>query len=355
MPLLRAMRDPATVPSLDAEQLDGVLHAARDHALLARLAVDLAGLGVVHQLPDAARRQLANARIEAHANAVVLRFEVDRVRRALAGVATKVVLLKGAAYLYSALPPARGRIAVDLDILVPAADLDRVEHALLGRGWRSDVTNTYDQHYYRDWMHELPPLTHSERETELDVHHSIFPRVSGIGIDDASLLAEAISLPDGLWMLSPADMVLHAATHLFMENPAGHLRDLLDLHDLLTLFGEQPGFWDTLLERARRHGLGRPLYYGLRYAAALVGTAVPASVLDRSAAAFAPSGLHRQGMDWLVRAAIIQDVPDRSAALAALARAILFVRSHWIKMPPIVLFGHFVAKLVRRAREPRNA
>ncbi len=80
----------------------------------------------------------------------------------------------------------------------------------------------------------------------------------------------------GLFVLSPADMVLHAATHLFLENPAGQLRDLLDLHDLLTLFAQRPGFWDGLLERAHHHELGRPLYYGLRYAAALLGTDVPA-------------------------------------------------------------------------------
>jgi hypothetical protein len=353
-PLLEVMRDPAGIARLDAEQLDGALHAARHHGLLARLEVDLAALGVLRQLPEAARRQLDHARIEAYANAVVLRFEVDRVRRALADLGTKIVLLKGAAYQQATLPPSRGRIAVDLDILVPAADMDRVERTLIEQGWHSDATDQYDQHYYRDWMHEIPPLIHAGRGTELDVHHSIFPPVSGIRIDTASLLAEAINLPDGLWVLSPADMVLHAATHLFQENPAGHLRDLLDLHDLLTGFGERAGFWDGLVERAHHHGLGRPLYYGLRYAGGLMGTAIPASVLDRAKAAFAPNGLHARVMDWLVRTSIVNRVPGQSGGAAAAARATLFVRSHWIKMPPMVLFGHFVAKLVRRARERRE-
>lgn len=350
------MRDPAAVLRFDVEQLDCVLHAARQHGLLGRLEVDLAVLGVLKELPEAARRQLAHARIEAHANAVALRFEVDRVRRALADLGTKIVLLKGAAYQHSALPSARGRVSVDLDILVPAADMDRVEQALLGKGWRSDATDPYDQHYYRDWMHEIPPLVHREREMELDVHHTIFPPVSGIRIDAASLLAEATPVDGGLFVLSSAHMVLHAATHLFLENPAGNLRDLLDIHDLLTLFGHRPGFWDGLIRRAYHHELGRPLYYSLKYAAALAGTAVPAIVLDRAETAFAPNVAIRGLMGWLVRALIMDPESGRSTrGAAAVARASLFVRSHWIKMPPAVLFGHFVAKVVRRARKPRPA
>jgi hypothetical protein len=123
------------------------------------------------------------------------------------------------------------------------------------------------------------------------VHHTIFPPVSEIRIDSETLLAAATPVGDGLWVLGPTDMVLHAAAHLFQENPAGHLRDLLDLHDLLTLFGQHAGFWENLIERAGRHGLGRPLYYGLRYAVDLAGTAIPAAVLNRAKALFAPNAV----------------------------------------------------------------
>ena len=265
-----------------------------------------------------------------------------------------MVLLKGAAYLHAGLPPARGRFSVDLDILVPRADLGQVEQKLLGKGWRLGEMERYDEHYYREWMHEIPPLRHGERDTELDVHHTIFPPVSGIRIDAEALLADAVPLDGGVWMLGPADMVLHAATHLFQEDPSGHLRDLLDLHDLLTLFGPRPGFWDSLIERARLHGLGRPLYYALRNAAGLLGTAVPPAVLDRAEAAFAPGAMQRRLMDWLVRTAIVDTPPGRTDRAAGVARFLLFVRSHWIKMPPVILLGHLAVKLVRRAREKRE-
>jgi hypothetical protein len=350
-PLLRAMRDPASVAALGAAELDDVLHAARQHGLLARLERDLTALGRLRDLPEPARRQCANARANAEANAITLRFEIDRVRRALAGLGIKIILLKGAAYLHAGLPSARGRFSVDLDILVPRADLGRVEQKLLEKGWQLGEMDRYDEHYYRDWMHEIPPLRHGERDTELDVHHTIFPPVSGIRIDAEALLAEAVPLDGGVWMLGAADMVLHAATHLFQEDPSGHLRDLLDLHDLLTFFGPRPGFWDGLIDRARLHGLRRPLFYALRYAADLLGTAVPPAVLDGAEAAFAPNAMQRRLMDWLVRAAIVGTPPGRTDRVAGLARFLLFVRSHWIKMPPAILLGHLAVKLVRRTRE----
>ena len=352
--LVRSMRDPASVARLDAEALDDVLHAARRHGLLARLEHDLAGLGVLRDLPEAARRQFATARIEAHVNAVTLRFEADRVRRALADLGIRIVLLKGVAYQWAGLPPARGRFSVDIDILVSVADIGRVEWTMINGGWLPAKMNAYDQHYYRDWMHQIPPLTHGVRGVELDVHHTIFPPVSGIRIGSETLLADATPVGDGLWVLSPSDMVLHAATHLFQEDPAGRLRDLLDLHDLLTLFGQQPGFWEGLTERAGRLGLGRPLYYGLRYAADLTGTAIPAAVLARTQAAFAPDAVRLRVMDWLVRNAIVAGTSGQGGS-GAVARFLLFVRSHWIKMPLGVLLRHAVVKSCHRMRERNTA
>jgi hypothetical protein len=347
--LLHSMRDPASVPGLGAEALDDVLHAARQHALLARLEHDLAGLGVLQDLPEAARRQFANARVRANANAITLCFEIDRVRRALTDLGIRIVLLKGAAYRRAGLSVARGRVSVDLDILVSVADIGRVERTLIDRGWQAAEMNRYDQHYYRDWMHEIPPLVHGERGIELDVHHTIFPPVSEIRIDSETLLAAATPVGDGLWVLGPTDMVLHAAAHLFQENPAGHLRDLLDLHDLLTLFGQHAGFWENLIERAGRHGLGRPLYYGLRYAVDRAGTAIPAAVLNRAKALFAPNAVQLRVMDWLVRSAIVAGSPGQASA-GVLPRFMLFARSHWIKMPPAVLLGHSLVKIIHRMR-----
>ncbi len=40
-------------------------------------------------------------------------------------------------------------------------------------------SDPYDDLYYRRWMHELPPLVHSERGQLVDVHHTILPLTAG--------------------------------------------------------------------------------------------------------------------------------------------------------------------------------
>ena len=49
------------------------------------------------------------------------------------------------------------------------------EQLLLHAGWSHMKADEYDQHYYREWMHELPPLQHKERGTVVDLHHGILP------------------------------------------------------------------------------------------------------------------------------------------------------------------------------------
>ena len=115
-------------------------------------------------------------------------------------------------------------------------------------------------------MHEIPPLWHPDRLFAVDVHHAILPTTSRYKPDTQALFASAVPLREGsLRVLCPADMVLHAAAHLFTEEFISGLRQLAVAHDLLEHFGSDDGFWDELLERARRHGLERILFYLVRY------------------------------------------------------------------------------------------
>ena len=65
-------------------------------------------------------------------------------------------------------------------------------------------------------MHELPPMRHMVRQTVIDVHHAILPETARLKPDSAKLRAAALPLGGrkGLLVFSPADMVLHSATHL---------------------------------------------------------------------------------------------------------------------------------------------
>jgi hypothetical protein len=342
--LLEALRNPENVPSLSPAEWGLLLRQARHGGVLARLALRLDELGLCAKLPAKVLDQLEAARAVANGQARVARWEAYQVQRALKKTGVPVVLLKGAAYILAGLPPARGRLCADVDILVPCAQLAAVEAALLEHGWQFTKTDPYDQHFYRDWMHELPPLEHPERGTVLDVHHNIAPARGRRPIDAAALLAAAIPIPGmRLKVLAPADMVLHSAAHLLQDGElVKGLRDLTDLDDLLRHFSVEPGFWDQLVDRARQLGLERPLYYACCQVQRLLGTPVPDVV--RAGKPRWPRGAV---MDYLVNRALVPDHPDAARWSTSLARWLLFVRAHWQRMPPVPLAGHLLRKSLK--------
>ena len=147
-----------------------------------------------------------------------------------------------------------------------APALPDVERALLAAGWEWVKEDGYDDHYYRRWMHELPPLIHRERDRMIDVHHAILPLTARPKPDMAAMIADRVPLADGLFTLSPADMIVHSAAHLFADGDlAGGLRNLWDIDRLLREFGERDsGFRAQLVDRAEatrpalRGRAGRP-------------------------------------------------------------------------------------------------
>jgi hypothetical protein len=347
VPLLEALRDPAAAARLGPAEWEALLRAARAERLHGRLAVMVAERGLLDRVPEPARPHLrAYLALSAEHDRGV-RWEVDRIAAAMRGVDAPVLLLKGAAYLMSGLPVAKGRLTGDVDILVPKARLGAVEAALLEHGWEPTNVDPYDQMYYRRWMHELPPLRHARRHSTIDVHHTILPETSRLKPDAQDLIRSAMPNPGAanVLVLSPMDIVLHGAAHLFHGEIAGSLRDLVDLDDLLRHFARDPAFWSGLVARAGQMDLGRPLFHTLRYASRVLGTAVPAEALA-AAEAFRPGRVTLALMDRLVPAAI---TPRRPGG-RGFSSFLLYVRSHWLRMPPLLLARHLATKGFRRFR-----
>src|SRR6185436_20441081 len=100
----------------------------------------------------------------------------------------------------------------------PRASLDAVEAALLDAGWEHvKDAQGYDDLYYRRWMHELPPLIHRTRDRMIDVHHTILPATARPTPHAEALIGESVALEGGLAILAPADIIVHAAAHLFAD------------------------------------------------------------------------------------------------------------------------------------------
>ena len=349
--LFDALRDPSSLTDLPARELDRVLRAARRAGVLARLAILAERASVASRLPPQAQELLAAARPVAEHHERSIRLEVAHVRRALSALGAPIVLLKGAAYVLAELPAGVGRLVSDIDILVPRDRLGDAERALHEAGFLPMVLDAYDQRYYRTWMHELPPLRHEARQTVLDVHHTILPRTARHRPDPTKLLGSSVALDGSLAVLCGEDMVLHCATHLFSDGDlAGGVRDLVDLDALLRHFGEtRRGFWDSLVPRGLEQDLARPLFYALRYCRAFLQTPVPEATL-RAAAAGAPSRATLAGMDALCARALEPRVEVPGWEVRA-ALWMLYVRSHWMRMPPLLLARHLWIKARRRRRE----
>ena len=346
--LLGVLRAPETAATLRPAELDLVLRVARRVRVLGRLADRLGRLGLISGLPAAAREQLESTTVVVAARLRSVRWELDRLLAALqTRPGLRVVALKGSAYLLADLPNAPGRVFADVDLLFAEDQLADAERALLEHGWRGTKLTAYDQHYYRAWTHELPPLVHEDREVEADLHHNILPRTARLKPSGARLLERTQPIErTAFHRLGDADLVLHAMTHLMYDSAiADGLRDLVDIDDLLREFAaSNSGFWPALWMRATELDLSRPAYYALRYAHRLLGTPVPEAVLQRSREG-APPRLIGALMDSVVPVALFPRHPDAPSFGSAVARSLLYMRSLWIRMPVILLTRHLLYKL----------
>lgn len=355
--LVAALRHPAALTHvLAGAQADapesvwsGLLATARNANLLGALAAGLHAAGMA--APPRAQRHLDGALQLAARQRLSVQWEAHQLQQALGALGLPVVLLKGAAYVMAPHDPplGAGRMFGDIDVLVPRNALGDVEAALMLQGWVSAKTDVYDQRYYRQWMHEIPPMQHVHRNTVIDVHHTILPLTSRNAPDPAQIIARALPLPGELGLPAlrvpaPEDLVVHSITHLVHEGELHNgLRDLHDIHAMLQRFGSEPNFWGRLLASGAGNDLAGPLLLGLRLVQAVFESPVPAEVLARLDAEAAP----RWRRSWLpsVYAAALRPANEEGAgAREAAARFAIYLRSHALRMPLPLLARHLSIK-----------
>lgn len=341
--LFAVLRDPRAMAALDTGAWSALIRAGRAERLLGSVAALAAEQGLLTALPARVQAILADeteiTRFDQHFAA----WETDRARHALGGLGAPVILLKGAAYLHAGLPPSRGRRIGDLDILVPRAALAGAEAALRAHGWLQAKEDSYDDSYYREWMHEIPPMVHRERGGVIDVHHTILPLTARLTPDAAGLIETSVALDSGLRVLAPAEMLLHAAAHCAYDGEfEGGPRNLWDIHQLVGAFAAEAGFWNRLRAAATRHQLQAPIARALRLSGRLYGTEAPADIAG--------------SFDFVDRLALGKlfgrDVHGRQTA--RLSHRLLYVRGHWLRMPPLMLARHLGRKYLARRAQARG-
>jgi hypothetical protein len=324
-----------------------LLSVARSANLLAALGVRLAQSAVT--VPPAIQRHLVGATRLSERQHESVRWEAHQLARALKPLNIPVLLLKGSAYVLGELPVSRGRLFGDIDILVPRSALGQAEVAMMTKGWTSAKHDEYDQRYYRQWMHELPPMVNVRRGTVLDIHHTLLPLTARHHPDPQLLIDASWALPglEPLRIPAPEDLVIHSITHLFHEGELHNgLRDLFDIDGLLRHFAaSSPDFWNRLLDRAEQLQLGYPLFLGLHFAARTIDTPVPAAIIATAGKRWTPSAARLRTLDWLYDKGLQPIHPDCADQLTPLARWLIFLRAHWLRMPPHLLARHLSRKV----------
>jgi len=140
-----------------------------------------------------------------------------------------------------------------------------------------------------------------------------------------------------LMILSPTDMILHCAAHLFADGEIdGGLRNLWDFHCLLTAFEEADSphimEWDSrrgrLVERARRHGLEPVLWRAISLSLLLFENRRP---------------VRKRTSDRIfLRRLIARD--DWGREIHRPLRLAFYIRGHLLRMPLPMLLRHLWTK-----------
>lgn len=343
--LVQILRAEQSLATLDARQWDLLVRQAARAKLTGRLYYLAEQENLLGQLPVDVLRHLESARVKADKQYRDFLWEINCLKKAFNNFTDSPVLLKGAAYAAAQLPPYKGRLFSDIDFMVPFDAIPVFEKQLMLNGWLSEESNSYDQKYYRQWMHEIPPLRHIRRGSVIDLHHNILPRTAFACPDPNLLLESAVALAgelSGFKVLSALDRIIHSATHLFYDGELEHgLRDLVDLERLVIALDDDTRL--LLVDRAWQLGLQKPVYYALRYLQLILHVQGLSNALQKMEKAGGIAG-NMILMDALFLRALMPDHPSCDDQWTAIARWLLYMRSHYLRMPLHLLIPHLSRK-----------
>lgn len=344
-PLLRYLRSQGGC-ARDFSPLEwrSLIRSARHGSLLSRISWLEKHSKAQNHASEAIQAHFESAQRVADTQRRNVLWEITQIHALFSPHNIPFLVLKGGAYILTGANAGCGRVLSDIDIMVHKEHLTEAERILILNGWFPGKLNPYDQKYYREWMHELPPLRHLERGTSLDVHHTILPPTARLKPNVERLWESASQVPEmlGVYALSPVDMILHSATHLFHDGELDHgIRDLVDIDSLIDEFRTQNTFWDELLRRATELDLEQPLRYALHCCHEFLSTDIPASVATLTQL----SASERLTARILTQAMTSIFVELRSPHVK-FAQFLAFVRAHYLRMPLRLLAPHLLRKLI---------
>jgi len=340
--LANFISNPKSLNDITLSQWQALILVFRESKLLASLYHSLVRNDLFDVQPHYVQRHLKAASVHANRQRRQVIYECQLLNQFLLAVDVKPIYLKGANYILRKSHNSYGRIVSDIDLLVSEKDIKKVEDRLKSGLWESEELSDYDEQYYRKWAHEIPPLVHFLRNTVLDVHHNLYLPISGRSLDIDLFVEHSELVGEQCRVLCPADTVLHSIIHLYMnEDFTNSFRDLYDLYSLMTEFGSEE-FWQRLDFMANKTGYQKELYYCLKTLIQLFDFTTP-DIFENLDVKY-----KRISSDFFIQFIVLNAITPKHNLLdttkTKLARYVVFLRGHWLKMPTHILIYHLFIK-----------
>jgi len=230
------------------------------------------------------------------------------VATALQSRGIPVIALKGTHLVSLIYRSLATRSMVDVDLLVPAAQLAAAGAAVEELGLRPVRPYRVSDDRVPYSAHHLPQFMKPGMST-LEVHwHVCVPRADDVAIVDemwTRAVPARIAGVDAL-VLSNEDLLLHLAIHATYNHRCEvSIRACCDIAEIVRAVAVD---WDALIERATRWNIGAGTYLVLRLARELLDAAIP----DRALAALAPRDFDPQLLQIALRGTV---EPNRAGRL----------------------------------------
>lgn len=344
--VVHALQSPESCKDKSDAWWSSFIKILRFERLLSFFAFKCNELGLIERFPFVVQGHLKNALVMAERQADHLKYEASLLLDSIKNVTPQCLYLKGAAYCLADMNVSKGRLFSDIDVLVPKNCLRKIEKRLLFKGWISKPINDYDERYYREWAHEIPPLVQSRRGTVVDIHHNLVPPISGKAPDINAFLSQTMEV-NGVTVLKSHAMLLHSCIHLiFNETFKQAHRDLYDIASLIKDFGCEK-FWNDAVQLAKETGFYKELFLGCRYSSKKLGYELP----HKLKCDVPYTGIKMSVLDLVMQKALSPHHPLCKVRGRAVASFIAWARGHWCKMPVFLLIYHLSVKSGRAIAE----
>jgi hypothetical protein len=329
--LIDFLINPDCLKEFSLDDFDTFIKQSYSTGLVARVFHILTTNNLCSHVPKNLQWHFSSAHKVFLAHKFDVKNEVARIVAALKYVKVEPVFLKGTAYILANDSCHQGRLFADIDIFVDKKDITSTEEILRWNGWVANKLDEHDEKYYRDWMHEIPPMVNSKTNMTIDVHHNLIPLVSRIKLDSAKLKDRIESNKNDVKYLAPEDRVLHSAAHLLLDGEFEH--GFRDVHDLYLLISE----------RAEQLGFELILYYCLMLQQRIFTLVIPDNYIVSLAAKIGSPVITSIVLDMFVTV-IHPDTALKNSGKQRIYAQMLFIRSHWLKMPMYILIPHLFHK-----------